>query len=77
MRVDRDIVSGEFGRTDSAGAFLRVIDAFVNRLDMQKLGFIRAEAAGDGATGIRSARSVEAVSLWLSTADSFFATFGE
>ena len=31
--------------------FCRVIDAFVNRLDMQKLGFIRAEAAETGRPG--------------------------
>ncbi len=31
--------------------FCRVIDAFVNRLDMQKLGFVRAEAAETGRPG--------------------------
>ena len=31
--------------------FCRVIDAFVNRLDMQRLGFVRAEAAETGRPG--------------------------
>lgn len=31
--------------------FCRVIDAFVNRLDMQRLGFVRAEAAETGRAG--------------------------
>src|SRR5438876_213259 len=31
--------------------FCRVIEAFVNRLDMQKLGFVRAEAAETGRPG--------------------------
>lgn len=31
--------------------FCRVIDAFVNRLDMEKLGFVRAEAAETGRPG--------------------------
>jgi transposase len=40
--------------------FCRVMDAFVDQLDMQKLGFVRAEAAETGRpgydpSGIRSA----------------------
>jgi hypothetical protein len=31
--------------------FCRVIDAFVSRLDMQRLGFVRAEAAETGRPG--------------------------
>ena len=31
--------------------FCRVVDEFVNRLDMQRLGFVRAEAAGTGRPG--------------------------
>ena len=31
--------------------FCRVIDAFVERLDMQELGFLRAEAAETGRPG--------------------------
>jgi hypothetical protein len=31
--------------------FCRVIDAFVNRLDMQRMGFVRAEAAETGRPG--------------------------
>jgi hypothetical protein len=59
----------------------RVIEAFVNRLNMVKLGFMRAEPAdtgrpGYGPSGVRSARSAEALSLWLSAAGTVLAAAG-
>ena len=54
----------------------RVIEAFVVRLDMAALGFVRAEAGRNRASGLRSARSAEAVSVRLSAADPFLAAAG-
>ena len=54
----------------------RVIDAFVGRLEMQALGFARAEAAETGRPGYDPPRSVEAVSVWLSSAGPFVAPIG-
>ena len=44
---------------------VRFIDAFVSSLELAKLGFNRAPTGGDGAAGLRSGRSLAALSLWL------------
>ena len=40
-----------------------MIEPFLDRLDMAKLGFVRSESAETGAPRLRPARSTEAVSL--------------
>jgi hypothetical protein len=44
-------VSSNVGRTDSARHVCRLIEAFVGRLDMTELGFVRSEPAETGRPG--------------------------
>ncbi len=50
----------------------RVVDAFVNQLDMEKLDFERAQPADTGRPGYNPRSHTEAVSLWLSKPDPLF-----
>ena len=54
----------------------RVVDAFVERRDKDKLGFERAQPADTRQTGLRSTLSAKAVSLWLSKSAPLFKTPG-
>ena len=55
----------------------RVIDAFVERLAMEELGFVRARGGRKRAAGLRSARFAAAVLVWIAVPDPLLAAFGE
>src|SRR5437879_11437334 len=54
----------------------RVIEAFVGQVGHGEVGLCAGPSRGDGASGVRSARPAEVVSLWVFTATTIFGTTG-
>ena len=60
----------------AADAPVRVIDAFVDGLDVNGLGFGRFGAGGNRAASLRSSGPTEAVCLWLPERGALIASAG-